>query len=173
MLDEATGAVALIEMNPRPIGTTHLGRMFGHDPCAALLHCLDARFAAPPDLFGAEVDTVALFPKEIERDPKNLWRLRGAGIYHDVPYDDPGVIAAYMRRLAGDHPADLAAIMESVRPLGGEPCKPTPTGRSGSGRAPSAEHPIEFDVRASILGGSVGLPRSMPRTDGPEPWRIR
>ena len=118
MLDEATGRAALIEANPRPIGTTHLGRLFGHDPCAALLACLTGEQpgAVEPPIAGPKV--VALFPKEIERDPHNLRRLHTDGIYHDVPYDEPDAIAMYLRRLGRVHPDAMPAILEAVEVAG-------------------------------------------------------
>jgi hypothetical protein len=120
MLDEATGRAALIEANPRPIGTTHLGRLFGHDPCAALLACLSGQQTAPvePPVAGPKV--IALFPKEIERDPENLRRLRADGVYHDVPCDEPDAIAMYLRRLAHVHPDAMPAIREAVEAAGFE-----------------------------------------------------
>jgi hypothetical protein len=114
MLDEATGRAALIEVNPRPIGTTHLGELFGHDPCAPLLACLtgERTVTAGPRIAGPH--SIALFPKEIERDPRNLQRLRAGPIYHDVPADEPAVIALYLRRLRRIHPAAMASITEAV-----------------------------------------------------------
>ena len=120
MLDEATGRAALIEANPRPIGTSYLGRLFGHDPCAPLIACLTgepARQVQPP-LRRPEV--IALFPKEIERDPKNLRRLRADGVHHDVPSDEPDVIAMYLARMGRIHPKDMPAIKEAVEAVASE-----------------------------------------------------
>ncbi len=120
MLDEATGRAVLIEINPRPIGTTHLGELFGHDPCAPLLACLtgERTVTASPRIAGPR--RIALFPKEIERDPHNLQRLRAGAIYHDVPADEPAVMALYLRRLRRIHPAAMASIMEAVAPVAPE-----------------------------------------------------
>ena len=92
MLD-SEGHAHLIEMNPRPIGTTHLGRLFGHDACAPLLARLkNAPWVAPqPD--GSEApELIALFPKEMERNPDDLARLSSIGLRHDVPRDDPELV---------------------------------------------------------------------------------
>ena len=113
MLDEATGRAALIEANPRPIGTTHLGRLFGHDPCAPLL----ARLAGEQPAAQTKVEgpkVVALFPKEIDRDPHNLERLDSDEVYHDVPSNEPAVIKLYLRRLVSRHPKDEAAIKKAI-----------------------------------------------------------
>jgi hypothetical protein len=133
MLDEATGEVALVELNPRPIGTTHLGRRFGHDPCAALLACLSPHMPAAAPSVVATVDAVALFPKEIEREPESLWRLRAADVYHDVPDGEPAVIAAYLRRLSRIHPAQSAAIKESLEAWDAVPLRPLPPNRVAGG----------------------------------------
>jgi hypothetical protein len=114
MLDETTGRAALIEINPRPIGTTYLGGLFGHDPCAPLLACLTGERLIPVESKIEGPRMVALFPKEIERDPHNLRRLRGDGIYHDVPSDEPAVMAMYLRRLGRIYPKDLPAIVEAI-----------------------------------------------------------
>ena len=114
MLDETTGRAALIEANPRPIGTSYLGHLFGHDPCAPLLACLTGEQLVPVQLQTPAPKVIALFPKEIERDPKNLRRLSGDGIHHDVPSEEPAVMAHYLRRLGRIHPADMPAILEAV-----------------------------------------------------------
>jgi hypothetical protein len=136
MLDEATGRAALIEANPRPIGTTHLGRIFGHDPCTALLACLTGEQLSPVQSLVARPDVVALFPKEIERDPHDLWRLRADGVYHDVPSAEPDAIAMYLRRLASVHPDAMPAIMEAVDAAGSQPRVAAQLGERR--RAPSA-----------------------------------
>ncbi|MCB8881565.1 ATP-grasp domain-containing protein [Acidisoma cellulosilytica] len=114
MLEPATGQASLIELNPRPIGTSHLGRLFGHDLCARLMQCLDERFVPPAPVQSQPPQAVALFPKEIERAPHDLARLRKAGIYHDLPYDEPGVMAAYLRRLSVIHPQEFPEILRDI-----------------------------------------------------------
>jgi hypothetical protein len=159
MFDDVTGEVALIEMNPRPIGTTHLGRMFGHDACAPLLSRVDARLETPRQPQAATIRTVALFPKEIEREPTNLWRLRADDIHHDVPYDEPAIIAAYLRRLSAIHPAELPGIIDSVTPLGG--AQPPLVSASG-GRPSPDDRAAAFDARPKSIGGPIGVHCGMP-----------
>ena len=99
------GRAHLIEMNPRPIGSAHLGRRFGHDLAHAYL-------AGSPSGEGADagpVRDVALFPKELERDPSGR-RLDGSDVLHDVPAHEPAVIAAYLDRLQAEHPAYAAGM---------------------------------------------------------------
>ena len=93
----------LIEMNARPIGSTHLGRLFGHDLCAALLG--ETAVAAPVTIPLPAGQIVALFPKELERDPAGRGLERASAVIHDIPLDEPAVVAAYADHLAGVHPA--------------------------------------------------------------------
>jgi hypothetical protein len=116
MLDEEHGAAHLIEMNPRPIGTTHLGWLFGHDVAAALLSQLQGK-PVPAAAANNQPDRlIALFPRELERDPFAFDRLRWGMILHDVPHDDPTVVAAYVRRLSHIHPRAAARIASSILP---------------------------------------------------------
>ena len=114
MLDETTNEAALIELNARPIGTVHLGRLFGHDLCSQLLACLDRGFGTPPSRTAhtLPLTRVALFPKEIERLPQDLGRFDDHGLYHDLPRDEPHVMAAYLRRLRAIHPQEFRAIRD-------------------------------------------------------------
>ena len=91
------GRPLLIEMNPRPIGSTHLGRLFGHDLAQAFL-------TGQADNCGRHegIAAVALFPKELERAPDGE---RISDLYHDVPWDEPQVLAAYVEHLVRLHPA--------------------------------------------------------------------
>ncbi|HJS87812.1 MAG TPA: ATP-grasp domain-containing protein [Acetobacteraceae bacterium] len=118
MLDEHHGHAHLIEMNSRPIGTTHLGRMFGHDLCGALAALLRGKPVTPYCANEDRSRAVALFPKELERDPSCLGRFQSNEILHDVPHDDPAVISAYLRRLACIHPGAIGAMTRLVNPPG-------------------------------------------------------
>lgn len=95
----------LIEMNPRPIGSAHLGRRSGHDLAAAFLTGLSSDHGAD----GGPADDVALFPKELERDPSGT-RLDQDGITHDLPSHEPAVVAAYLGRLQIEHPAHAVSL---------------------------------------------------------------
>jgi hypothetical protein len=97
-------------MNPRPISATHLGRLFGHDAPAALLAHLHGA-PAPRPAASVEPDClIALFPKELERDPTALDQFSSNKIMHDVPYDDPPIVAAYLQRLSQVHPESAKTI---------------------------------------------------------------
>ncbi len=47
---------------------------------------------------------IALFPKEMQRDPASACLSPGAAHLHDVPWDEPRVLAAYRDRLVRRHP---------------------------------------------------------------------
>jgi hypothetical protein len=88
---DASGAAHLLEINPRATqgGTLPFGP--GHDLPAALVACLQPRAGMRAAI---HKDTVAIFPREWQRDPASPW-LRTA--HHDVPWDDPAVLMASLR----------------------------------------------------------------------------
>ncbi|MBU6299784.1 MAG: ATP-grasp domain-containing protein [Alphaproteobacteria bacterium] len=81
--DEA-GTPQLIEINPRATQICHLAFGAGCDLPAALL-------GLPPRATVTDKQLIALFPQEWLRNPSEL---PPAGAYRDVPWDDPGVVAA-------------------------------------------------------------------------------
>jgi hypothetical protein len=97
MLDPGTGRAVLIEMNPRSITSSHLGGLFGHDICRALAgHLMGTPLpSVKPGLTPA---AVALFPKELERDAESAY-LKSPNVFHDVPLDEPALMAAYLQWL--------------------------------------------------------------------------
>ena len=104
-LVDGAGAAHLIELNPRPIGSTHLGALFGHDLCRAYLADLAGAKAVPAADAPRWSGSVALFPRELMRDPTGA-RFRGDGsVWHDAIMDDPGVRERYLDTLATLHPA--------------------------------------------------------------------
>ena len=119
MLDRETGRAALIEMNPRSVSSTHLGAIFGRDICGAFAAELSGAplpAAQPVQMTAA----VALFPKELERDPNSPY-LQSPHIIHDVPKDDPALVEAYLRLLTAVHPAkanDFAWLATRHLPAG-------------------------------------------------------
>ena len=104
---DAEDRAFLIEMNPRPIGSTHLGRLFSHDLVKAFLtgqaHNRGIALLAPGT-------TVALFPKELERDPTSAYLNGSDPVVHDVPETEPAVLAAYLTHLKVVHPTRQAEI---------------------------------------------------------------
>jgi hypothetical protein len=86
------GHVFLLEINPRATPTSHLALGTGRDPCGALLTQLGLSTGPRPAVTQAR--QIALFPQEWRRDAQSPWLLHA---FHDVPWDDPGVIWALTR----------------------------------------------------------------------------
>jgi hypothetical protein len=120
-------SASLIEMNGRPVGSAHLGARVGHDVCGALAAHVAGRPLSAEAHGPAPDIEIALFPKELERDPAS-WRLApGSGVVHDVPWEDPPVIAAYRARLKQLHPLRMVEI---DRALSARPWTPRVDGKS-------------------------------------------
>ena len=113
VIEDGTEHAYAIEMNPRPIGATHLGRLCGHDVCGALLRRLGWPTAASSLDLAPMPSAIAVFPKELERNPDSDWLSR-EGVLHDVPWDDPGLIGAYLDRLSEVHPGETPAIRRQL-----------------------------------------------------------
>jgi len=93
MIEAATGAAYLIEMNPRntPICALRLGP--GRDLAEALVARLASRPVRerPPR---TERDIVVFFPDTWREDPANHLLRSG---YHDVPWEQPGLVRVLMQ----------------------------------------------------------------------------
>lgn len=120
----------LIEMNARPVGTVHLGRRFGRDVCGASLRLLGGAAPAPPPPEVPDTRMVALFPKELERDPDSFAAGVPAGLVHDVPWGEPAVTRGYGRRLARLHPSRAGEIWRQIAARAQGP-EASATGRAG------------------------------------------
>jgi biotin carboxylase len=86
MVDSGSGAVNLLEMNPRVTLTSHLGGAFGHDLSRALLAALTG--GAKPDCTDGN-EVVAIFPQEWWRDADSPHLKR---YFSDVPWNDPNLL---------------------------------------------------------------------------------
>ena len=87
---DASGAVHLLEINPRATQTAALALGEGCDLVAALTaRATGARTA--PRTQAIENDLIALFPQEWRRDPASPHL---AAAHHDVPWDDPALLRA-------------------------------------------------------------------------------
>lgn len=85
---DAAGATHLIEINPRATQGSTLAFGPGRDIPAALAGCLVTDAPARPAITN---DLVAFFPREWKRDPLSPYLVSA---YHDVPWDDPGILLA-------------------------------------------------------------------------------
>lgn len=115
MLSEETGQASLIEVNARPIGTTHLGRHFSQDPCAPLLAYVGNLASRWQSAQPGRPRPIALFPKELIRTPADPARLQSPAVLHDVPYDDPPMLEMHLAHLHRLHPREFPAIERSLR----------------------------------------------------------
>ena len=106
------GQAVFIEMNPRPVASGHLGRLVGHDIYAALLAALQDTPVWRPEKPAVPPDRIALFPRELDRDPCSGLAKAGNGVLHDVPWDDPAAIKAHAAWLARRHPGDAAQLFK-------------------------------------------------------------
>ena len=96
------GQVHLLEMNARAVPTSHLA--LTQDPVFALLAAVGR--APRPRAPATASENIALFPREWLRDPSSAW-LKTA--FHDVPWEDAGVV----RACAQTAPAAAKAVLEA------------------------------------------------------------
>jgi hypothetical protein len=90
MIESSTGHAYLLECNPRPIPSCHLGARVGVDLCDALAAALRGDDA--PRAAACREEVIALFPQEWQRDPAALAAFGG---FVDAPQDDP-MLMRYM-----------------------------------------------------------------------------
>jgi carbamoylphosphate synthase large subunit len=96
VLEQETRRAWLLEMNPRLTAITHLPFGEGSDLIAAMAETYSGTRRWPRPVLPQ--DEVALFPKEMRRDAAAL---RNSTAYHDVPWEDPPLVSACVRRFAG------------------------------------------------------------------------
>jgi len=92
MIEEGTDHAYLVECNPRPVPVCHLGALVGVNLCQALFNRLNQKSVDPKLSVEAE-QLIALFPQEWRRQPDSPHLKE---IYHDVPWDDPALVKAYI-----------------------------------------------------------------------------
>ena len=95
--EEQIGTPWLIEMNSRATQIAHLALGPSHDLAAAAFAAIGDVPVRPRQLV-TTADTIALFPQEWERDPASPL-IRTA--YHDVPWDAPALVRAYVNQRPG------------------------------------------------------------------------
>lgn len=92
IIEHETNAAYFIELNPRPTPPCTVARLFGRDLCRALW-CQLSGVAYERQVQADYPETVALFPNEWLRDPHSRYLTHG---HHDVPWDDPALLKAYV-----------------------------------------------------------------------------
>jgi hypothetical protein len=120
LLDDASGIAHLVEMNARATPLCHLSFGAGRDPVGGI-----AEIAGSPVIGEApcvtDRDIIAYFPQAWHTAPQDRWLRDG---FHDVPWEDPGLLAellrrpwpdrgwlASLRRLLPQHAADQGALL--------------------------------------------------------------
>jgi hypothetical protein len=116
MLDDERGHATLIEMNARCVGSCHLGGLFGHDICGALVAELAGSSASQPTEI-TNPKLVALFPKELERNPASPY-LSSSEVLHDIPRNELALLEAYERHLVKLHPSQAGSIHSFIERAG-------------------------------------------------------
>lgn len=103
----------LIEVNPRPIGVTYLGKYFGHDLCRALAASIGSISA--PITKEIETRSVAIFPKLLEQDPNSRAFDEDSPFLRDLPTTSREVMHSYVHMLIRRHPHHRHAISRVSR----------------------------------------------------------
>jgi hypothetical protein len=90
IIEEGSGAVKLIEINPRATQIGHFNLGPGRDLAAALFEALSGRSADwRPHI---QSEHISLFPGEWWRDSQSSYL---TSTFHDVPYDDADLARYY------------------------------------------------------------------------------
>ena len=89
---DGAGGAHLLEINPCIMPESHFPGTFGVDLTASMLALM--RGQRIPEARAPEHEYVALFPQEWQRDPSSKFL---ATAFHDVPWEDPAVLAAMTR----------------------------------------------------------------------------
>jgi len=109
MLD-AQNKSYFIECNPRPIESSHQGRLTGVDIFEGLIAGLNGQPYEGKPKYNT---VIAHFPKEWGRDPDSEY-LRNA--IHDVPWDEPSLVEYFINRVKSDqHNATARTLRSSLK----------------------------------------------------------
>ncbi|WP_413586701.1 ATP-grasp domain-containing protein [Bdellovibrio sp. HCB274] len=90
IIDEITNEAYIIELNPRPVPTSHFSSdLCAEDLCVALHDGLTKEQDTKAPAF--KPYTIALFPNEKRRDPNSKYLTEA---HHDIPKNDPALLKA-------------------------------------------------------------------------------
>jgi hypothetical protein len=84
----------LLELNPRIMPSSHLGEVFGFDLVSSFISALKGQHYSKN--LNRRADRIALFPNELLRNPRSHHLTYS---YHDVPWDDPGVLKTIINNI--------------------------------------------------------------------------
>jgi hypothetical protein len=122
LLDDTTGIAHLVEMNARATPLCHLSFGTGRDPVGGIARLaglstpgFSARGEQPSV---TDRDVIAYFPQAWHTAPQDRWLREG---YHDVPWEDPGLLSELMRLPWPDRGvlATLRRLFQQRRPASG------------------------------------------------------
>ncbi len=151
------GPSYLIELNARTVGSGHLAVRFGHDIYGRWL--AQFRGASFRDPHPSRVDParpIALFPKEMQRNPASPCLSPDAAHLHDVPWDEPRVIEAYRDRLIRQHPAQADLIARRLEQASVDDACRAPDDRPAVSDALSTKLETAPSLRSVATHASVG-----------------
>jgi hypothetical protein len=129
---DAQGHAHLIEINARTTTTCYLA-LDAQSDMAGTLQAKVAR-TAPRRLTPIRRGLIAFFPHELWRDPASRFLVDA---YHDVPWEEPQLVAAYLRP---DPPGWVDRLRQAVRAV-----------RSGGAPAPALDDTALGDMDAEPL----------------------
>ena len=110
MIEKDSGHAFFIEMNPYAPSELHLGKLVGTDVCGAMARQLGRLTEITETATPRDQRPIALFPRELARDPESTWLRAGSEVLYDVPRDDPEVFETCYNRLLEKHPEHSAKI---------------------------------------------------------------
>jgi glutathione synthase/RimK-type ligase-like ATP-grasp enzyme len=114
VIEASSGRAYLIEMNARSTPTAHLSLDEESNLTGALAASFGGVAKAQADS-AITSDTIALFPQELWRDPQSQYLHR---VHHDVPWDNPKFVAAYLLPISTELPAWLGRLRRPAQALG-------------------------------------------------------
>jgi len=102
--EHSSGAIKVLEINPRPVPLVYAGVRFGVDFGALYASALAVRVESAPRL-GRGTARIPLFPQELQRQRRSRGRVVGTlawaatpGALREVPWGDRGLLRHYLGR---------------------------------------------------------------------------
>jgi carbamoylphosphate synthase large subunit len=135
MIENKTGAVYLIELNPRAPQLCHLQLGRGRDLTAALYARL-AGVPIPDSPVSTTADTIAIFPRVWLQNPRNEVF---STAFHDVPWEEPELVDE-MLKVPQPERGFVQYIINSLRPGESTKVEKKPWKRHKPSKAPVNPH---------------------------------
>jgi hypothetical protein len=110
VIEKDNGHAFFIEMNPHAPSEIHLGELVGTDVCGAMAQQLGGLTEKTKAATPRDQRPIALFPRELGRDPESTWLRAESEVFHEVPWDDPEIFEICYNRLLKNYPEHSAKI---------------------------------------------------------------